>query len=1088
MKLSISSRALRDIHQQLSELYAPDLAAPAGEMHYGGMTGSMSSHLAMSLLERENCVLYLTPDLEEAELIRDDLFLHGLAASVFLLPDPHAGRIDSEFRRREKHSLLLEIIKALQEGQRLVLLGPLQHFAQKILLPSTFAEGLLKIEQGAELPREHLLSQLTDSHYQRVEFIADIGEFAVRGGIVDIYSYGLPEPVRLELDEDRVVSLRTFAPDTQLSLAEVEEVTIMLLPEQEETEQTTSLFDFLPPAVTIVRPERSAVFPPNPRWFDPEIYHDLDSIIDKITSYPEFVLHKGTPAATPQRRFHSHPIPGYLNRVGDLAAQLRRLHGEGYSLHLLCDNNGQQERLEDILESEGIDLATTRFSIGSLQHGFVLDDLRLAVFTDHEIFDRRKPRRLVSRFRKGGFNRSELRRLEPGDHIVHINHGIGVFSGVTRIRVLQHEREVIRIKYAEGDTLYVPVENLDEITKYSGPEGAVPKVHKLGSPEWDRTRKRTKARIQEIAQELIDLYARRKLVQGVGFDPDTVWQKEMEAAFEFDETDDQLDAIVQVKEDMETSAPMDRLICGDVGYGKTEVAIRAAFKAVMNARQVAVLVPTTILAQQHYRTFQERIRPFPLKIEVLSRFRSKAEQSNVLRRLKAGEVDIIVGTHRLLSKDVVFKNLGLLVVDEEQRFGVMHKEKIKQLATQIDCLTMTATPIPRTLHMALMGARDLSNINTPPVNRLPIETTVSVFNKQLIVDAIQQEISRGGQVYFVHNRVQSIFSIKHMLERLLPDLRVAVGHGQMKGSELDSVMLGFMNREYDVLVSTMIIENGLDIPNVNTLIVNRADRQGLSQLYQLRGRIGRSHRQAYAVFLIPPRHSLNRTALKRLDTIEEFSDLGAGFEIARRDLEIRGAGNLLGKAQSGFLTTMGYEMYNCILAEAVAELKGEAGPTRQELTATVQLPRDAFFPGDYISDPTERINLYRQLNEIRSGERLEAYRLELRDRFGPLPVEAELLVLSFNIRLLAHRLGIEQVAVENRGCSFPLPADNDALRGWMQRLSELDHSVNYQLSNAMPPVLSLPLPAAGWLERCRQTIDFLASIPAQVSRPVEKSS
>ena len=1078
--LPIQNRALRDIYEQLNHLFTPHQVRGGGELHLGGMTGSMSSYLTMSLLEQGNSVLRLTADLEEAELIRDDLFLHGLSSQVFLLPDPHSGRLDSDFRRREKHSLLLEIMKALEEGTRLVLLGPLQHFAQRIKLPTRFSDSLLPLLKGERLVLDKLLLQLTESRYQRVEFVSDIGEFAVRGGIIDIYPYGMPEPMRLELDDDLIISLRTFTPDTQLSSGEIEEATVMLLPQEELP--SVSVFEFLHNNVAVVRPEESAVFPTRPNWYDAEIYHEISTIVNKIRSYDEYVLHLGTPPQIlnqQQIKFRTHPIPAFLNRTADFAARLRELIADDYTVQLLCDNNGQQERLEDILESESVDLAALRFSIGSLQRGFLIEDLKLAVFTDHEIFDRHKPRRMVRRFKKGALNRTELQRLQPGDHVAHIKHGIGVFSGVTHIKVLGHEREVVKVTYAENDTLYVPVENLDEITKYSGPEGAVPKVHKLGSPEWERTRSRTKVKLQEIAQELIDLYARRKLVAGIRFNADTVWQKEMEASFEFDETADQLDAITNVKEDMENVSPMDRLICGDVGYGKTEVAIRAAFKAVTNGYQVAVLVPTTILAQQHYRTFHERIRPFPLNLDIMSRFRSRAQQSDTLHKLARGEVDIVVGTHRLLSKDVKFKRLGLLIVDEEQRFGVMHKEKIKQLATGIDCLTLTATPIPRTLHMALMGARDLSNINTPPVNRLPIQTTVSVFNKELIADAILQEISRGGQVYFVHNRVQSIFSVKYMLQRMLPDLRIAVGHGQMKGSELDAVMLGFMNREFDVLISTMIIENGLDIPNVNTLIVNRADRQGLSQLYQLRGRIGRSHRQAYAVFLIPPRHSLNRVALKRLDTIEEFSDLGAGFEIARRDLEIRGAGNLLGKAQTGFLTSLGYEMYNRILEEAVSELKGTSLPKRSQQDVNVQLPRDAFFPADYISDSTERINLYRQLNNLRSPDGLSRYRAELRDRFGPVPEEAELLLLIFNIRLSAQRQGITRVDIEEQGASFPLPGDGvEAIRGWMQQLGQLDSGYKFQLSNESPPRLTLSIAANSWLERCNTTIAFLDALPA----------
>ena len=706
---------------------------------------------------------------------------------------------------------------------------------------------------------------------------------------------------------------------------------------------------------------------------------------------------------------------GFFNPLEKSSLSLHRFNSKEVKIFFVCESASHAERLSDLFAETELVQFNIELITGNLNHGFVWNEVGLAVYTDHEFYGRtRRPQR--KRRYKDGLTFRQLKTLSRGDYIVHIDHGIGVYQGLQKIKAGAHERECLVIHYQENDKLYVPLEKMDCVQKYTSRESIVPKIHRLGSLDWERLKSRTKKRIKDIAKDLIALYAARKAQKGHAFSQDTLWQKELEASFEFEETPDQTKAIEEVKLDMESEKPMDRLVCGDVGFGKTEVAIRAAFKAVQDGKQAAILVPTTLLAEQHFNTFRQRLARYSVKVEMLSRFRSRAEQLRTLELLKAGEVDIVIGTHRLFSKDVAFKDLGLIVIDEEQRFGVRHKERLKSIKVNADVLALSATPIPRTLNMALMGVRDMTNIITPPKDRQPIQTEVSQFERDLIRQVIMREIHRGGQVFFVHNRVHSIYRIAGLIKKLVPEVEIGVAHGQMNEHELEKVMLGFVNREFNVLVATMIIESGLDIPNVNTMVINRADRFGLSQLYQLRGRVGRSHHKAYCYLMIPPIRNLSLEAIKRLETIEEFTDLGSGLQIAMRDLEIRGAGNMLGAEQSGLIDAIGYDLYVRILDQAVREARYEAMPETEPLPVEheqckVELDEDAFLPEDYVSRAEERVAIYRRVAEAQNLKEIEAITEELRDRFGRLPGPAQNLLGLASVRLLGTRLGLRTLRI-----------------------------------------------------------------------------
>jgi transcription-repair coupling factor len=684
---------------------------------------------------------------------------------------------------------------------------------------------------------------------------------------------------------------------------------------------------------------------------------------------------------------------------------IKDLRGRGMTVAILCDTPSHRDRLEELMGDIG-----ATFVVGNLAGGFEIPDLKLAVLTDHEIFQRIRRRRVGRRYSRG-ISLKELLAMRLGDFVVHIEHGIGVYRGIDRLTVNGHLTDCMKIEYAKGDKLFIPVDQLNLVQKYSAEEGAAPSLSRIGGKQWAKTKAKVKKSIKEMADELIKLYARRKAQPGHPFPSDTVWQTEMEACFPYDETVDQLTAIEAVKKDMETPTPMDRLICGDVGYGKTEVAIRAAFKAVMDGKQVGVLVPTTLLTQQHFDTFRERLKGFPVRVDMLSRFRTAKEIQATVKDMSEGKVDIVIGTHRLVSKDVKFSNLGLVIIDEEQRFGVKHKEKLKQMRTQVDVLTLTATPIPRTMNLSLMGARDMSTINSPPRDRRPIRTEIAEFNDELITYALMNEADRGGQSFFVHNRVESIGAMSNYIRSLVPHLRVAVAHGQMPERKLEDVMRKFLAGEYDVLVSTMIIESGLDLPNVNTIVVNRTDTFGLAQLYQLRGRVGRSARKAYAYLLIPPDKVLTETAMKRLKAIEEFEDLGSGFQLAMRDLEIRGSGNLLGTQQHGFIVNVGFELYTRLLEEAIKELKGE--PVEEKTESRIVTDIEAFLPTSYVSNDPEKMNLYKSLADANTVAAVDQLSAELTDRFGKMPLATENLFELRRLRLRASGAGVETLTLRD---------------------------------------------------------------------------
>ncbi len=910
--------------------------------------------------------------------------------------------------------------------------------------PGVVSQNMYEITKGETIPRDSLLVYLRDSGYTRETLVEGVGQYAVRGAVVDIYPYGASEPVRLEFFGEDIESLRHFDPTTQKSTGEIEAMTLMAA--EVKGEETAHLIDHLPPQSVILWSDGRGAWQAVKKLFEERASFAIGRRIQDLTldaaddadpapeelaeilgsgedgeelfdeEPPELRAREAARVVLvdPQeirkaaRNFAQlfmnsspHGDEGFID-VGGLpqerfaanlplvADKLREYREQGMRAILLTDSQLAGERLAQVLIERGCPESAFEVFEDGLHHGFTLPAAKLAVLVDHDIFGRMRRRRRFMKF-KNVVPLHDIDALKPGDYVVHVDYGIGRYIGMTKIEVGGVQREVLKIEYRDGVTLFVKLENLSQVQKYSGREGFQPPLSKIGGRDWRELKKKTKKSLLSIAEDLIKLYAQRRALRGHSFSTDTLWQKEMEASFPYEDTPDQTRAAEDVKADMENPQPMDRLIAGDVGYGKTEVAMRAAFKAVTDGKQVAVLVPTTILAQQHYRTFQERFKSWPVTVEVISRFQSPKETRVSLKKLADGKVDVLIGTHRMLSKDVQFNDLGLLIIDEEHRFGVVQKERIKSLRSNIDVLSMSATPIPRTLHMALMGARDLSQINTPPPDRQPIETDVVPFSEKVIKDAVLYELERGGQVFFVHNRIESIDAVRRMLQRVLPGVRFAVAHGQMEEHQLSRIMVDFIEGSYDVLISTMIIESGLDLPNVNTMIVNRADRFGVAQLHQLRGRIGRSSRKAYAYLLVPPKFEMSRIARERLAALTNFSSLGAGFQVAMRDLEIRGAGNLLGREQSGYINAVGFEMYQRLIEEAVREVQTdhleEELPVKPELKLRIEA--DAFFPEPYMPEGGMRLNYYRELSRAGDLAAVADTERDVADRFGRLPEAGE---------------------------------------------------------------------------------------------------
>ena len=930
----------------------------------------------------------------------------------------------------------------------------------RVSRPERLLSASLEIRSGTEIDPQNLADLLVDAGFTREDPVEEHGSFAIRGGIVDIFPAGDAEPVRLEFVGDMVESLRRFDPSTQRSTAAIDQLLIVPVREvfddelSSENELRPHLFEFLAASYgfhvvvaeeELVRDQAQRVreqlessyhdaaarghvvaIPPTQAYVS---WHDLESRLDAAPRLEELGIDDAD--ANPESRIPNRgvrhvrcqPAMEFRGRVTDWIADVRQARERGDTILFVADSPGRAERTVEILQeydiiavpverAEDAYASPVLVMVGSLSRGFHLTDAALQIYAETDVFEEErhapeKRRNLAKTFL------SDLRDLKVGDLVVHVDHGIGEFVGLKQLGVrgsAEGAHEFLELRYHGDDKLFVPVERLDLIQKYTG--GTRPALDRLGGTTWEKAKTRVKKAMRDMAEELLKLYAQRKAVAGFAFAADTHWQEEFEAAFPYELTDDQATAIAEIKKDMEAPTPMDRLLCGDVGYGKTEVAMRAAFKAVMDGKQVAFLAPTTVLAFQHLKTLRDRFQGFPMAIEMVSRFRTKQETKTILDGVASGKVDIIVGTHRLLSKDVTFKDLGLLVVDEEQRFGVAHKERIKQMRKRIDVLTMTATPIPRTLNMSLVGIRDMSIIETPPKDRLSIQTNVVKFDAPVIERAVRNELQRGGQIYFVHNRVESIFSIGHLLQRLVPEARLVIGHGQMGEDELERAMLGFVERKFDILLATTIVENGLDIPNANTIIINRADRYGLSQLYQLRGRVGRSDRPAYAYLLIPPQESLSPVARKRLAAIKEFSDLGSGFRVAALDLEIRGAGNLLGGEQSGHIDAVGFEMYMKLLEETVRELKGE--DIEDDVRSTVNLGVDLKIDEGYIPDMNQRLMVYRKVAATRTEKELAATLDEIADRYGP-PTDSVLNLAEYGrIRIMADHLGVDTIDREGR--------------------------------------------------------------------------
>ncbi|QXD13721.1 transcription-repair coupling factor [Rhodocaloribacter litoris] len=1042
-----------------------------------GLSGSLPAFL-IHHLRHEGPLLCLLDTPDAAAYLHSDLQqIHGDTEDLLLFP-PTGHKPYDEEQITDLTPLIqrAEVLQRLLDGFTGTIVTSVPALAELIPPPDLLRDETITLAVGQTLDLAGLLDRLAEQGFERVEFVEQPGEVALRGGILDVFPFAGDYPVRIEFFGDEIDSIREFDVRTQRSISRL--TATRLVPNLETRPRTdrpfTALLDALPPATVLVTfdeaplrehadtlfaearrahaaaTERAPSPPPPPETR----YLSGDRLERTLLSFPRLMLGSftGTPADE-VLAFEAHPQPAFNSNMGLLRERLAENAARGMETIILCDSRGQEGRLRELLE-DVLETGRVTLRVESLHEGFEIPALGLAVYTDHQIFNRyHRPTARRQKKRFGGLSLRELQNLQPGDFVVHVDYGIGKFAGMERITVRGRQQESVRLLYEGGDVLYVNVNALYKLNKYTGKEGHQPRLTKLGSGQWERTKARTKKRLKDIARDLIRLYAQRKAAPGHAFPPDTVWQRELEASFQYEDTPDQAAATEAVKTDMEAPTPMDRLVCGDVGFGKTEIAVRAAFKAVQDGRQVAILVPTTILAAQHYETFKTRLAPFPVHIDVLSRFRSPAEQKATLERLARGQVDIIIGTHRLISKDVRFKDLGLLIIDEEQRFGVAVKEKLRQLRVNVDTLTLTATPIPRTLQFSLMGARDLSIIATPPPNRQPIVTEIHTFDKDLIRDAILYETSRGGQVFFIHNRVQSIDEIAAMLRAIVPNVRIRVAHGQMKGSALERVMMDFVDRKFDVLVSTNIIENGLDISNANTILINHADRFGLAELHQLRGRVGRSDRKAFCYLLVPSIHGLTREARQRLQAVEEFSDLGSGFSLAMRDLDIRGAGNLLGAEQSGFIADVGFETYHKILDEAVQELQSEEfadvferRPAPRPVETTLDVEADALIPETYLANSVERLNLYRRISEAPDADALAEIRAEMADRFGPVPPEVDNLLLAAEIKRLAEQLRLPRLLFKNERLFLYLPAQDEdpyfyehLFYPLLEQLSRLDH-------------------------------------------------
>jgi transcription-repair coupling factor (superfamily II helicase) len=1029
-----------------------------------GLWGSAASLALAALLPPGRPAVVAVADEAAALRALDDLRAFAGAldrkapGDVVVMPVPHAA-LWRDAGAREEDAGRAGILGRLLRGEPLWVIVPARGLGAPLPSPTAFRRQVLTLAPGDAVDREALVEHLRDAGYERVETVTAVGQWALRGGIVDVFSPSGALPVRLELSGDDVESLRTFDPTTQRSTAALP--TLLLLPMLPgAADDDARLADYLPAAAPVAVADPALLEPGGPEGAA------LAALGDRVR-VDCGVLLTGAPDAL---RLETRSIEGLRGQLQRLGPALAAWRAEGYRVRLLAPDPPTAGRLQEILRDLEQDVPALTSLLGpeslgvlvaGAHVGFECPGLALVCLTETELFGHRRTMRRRPTYQRGAAI-AAFTDLAAGDLVVHGEHGIGRYQGLVTLAIDGQPADYLLLEYAEGARLYLPVQRMAAVSKYVGSGEGAPRLDKLGATTWQRTKEAVRASLREMAQELLRLYAERQVVEGLAIGADTPWQHEFEAAFAFEETPDQLEAIRQVKADLERGRPMDRLVCGDVGYGKTEVAMRAALKVALDGHQVAVLVPTTILAEQHWNTFRERFAPYPVRVEMLSRFRSPAQQKAVLAGLAAGTVDIVIGTHRLLSRDVAFKSLGLLVVDEEHRFGVAHKERLKQLRKAVHVLTLTATPIPRTLSMAMSGIRDLSVIESAPADRLAIETVVCRFDAHVIKEAIARELGRGGQVFVVHNRIQSLPSLLRLVQRLVPRARVAMAHGQLREAVLERTMLAYVKGEYDVLVATAIIESGLDIPASNTIIINRADRLGLAQLYQLRGRVGRDRLQAYAYLLIPADGGVDQTAAKRLRVIQELTALGSGLRIALRDMEIRGAGNLLGAQQHGQIEMVGFDLYLKLLEEAVRELRGEA--VEDEVDPVVTVDAAAYLPEDYVGEAAQRLVLYKRLAGVRTAAEVDEARRELRDRFGPLPAAATRLLDVVALRLHARALRLERLEVR-AGRALLTFAPSTPVSP--QRLLELLRAHGRRLRTVREFVLEATVPREPWPETLR---------------------
>ncbi len=1032
---------------------------PKARLHLKGLVGSSFSLVISEFFKTaERPFLLVFNDKEEAAFYLNDLEILLNDKDVLFYPGSYRRPYQIEETDNANVLLRAEVLNRINSRKKpAVIVTYPDALFEKVVTRRELERNTLKISVGDELSIDFVNEVLFEYKFKRVDFVTEPGEFSVRGGIVDVFSFSHDEPYRIEFFGDEVDSIRTFDVETQLSTDQIKKIGIIPNVANKFLEESRQSFlKYIAQKTIVFTKNTDLLFSRIDEFFgkaedtfktlSSELKHSKpDELFCNSTLLKQQLLEFnliefGTNAyfghsechtehsrsaseklMVSEIEFNTTPQPSFNKQFNILIENLNEYHHKGYTNYIACVSEQQAKRFHDIFEDveEEVHYKTI---VLSLYQGFIDHDQKITCYTDHQIFERYHKFHLKNGYaKKQAITLKELTNLDIGDYVTHIDHGIGKFGGLQKIEVEGKKQEAIKLVYGERDVLYLSIHSLHKITKFNGKDGKPPKVYKLGSKAWKTLKQKTKSRVKEIAFNLIKVYAKRKLKKGFQYKPDSYLQHELEASFIYEDTPDQMSSTADIKADMESERPMDRLVCGDVGFGKTEVAIRAAFKAVDNGKQVAVLVPTTILAYQHNKTFTERLKDFPVTVDYLNRFRTAKEKRITLEKLEKGHVDIIIGTHQLVNKNVKFKDLGLLIVDEEQKFGVAVKDKLKTLKENVDVLTLTATPIPRTLQFSLMAARDLSVITTPPPNRYPIESHVIRFNEETIRDAVTYEIQRGGQVFFIHNRIENIKEVAGMIQRLVPDAKIAIGHGQMEGKKLEKLMLAFMNGEFDVLVSTTIVESGLDVPNANTIFINNANNFGLSDLHQMRGRVGRSNKKAFCYFITPDYSAMTNDARKRITALEQFTELGSGFNIAMKDLEIRGAGDLLGGEQSGFINDIGFDTYQKILNEAIEELKenefkdlykDDGKPKEYVKDITIDTDFELLFPDDYVNSITERLNLYTTLNTLKTESQLQQFETEIIDRFGELPTQVIDLFDSVRIKWIATKIGLEKVIMK----------------------------------------------------------------------------